>query len=96
MPEHNPYGEPLPGAHIGPPQPTVTTVERVVRVTDRGEDPRAHIAATLRVVSTWHECDYRLIADEVELMKADDPECALCGYEECENGCPMMRWRGQA
>jgi hypothetical protein len=93
MPEHNPYGEPLPGAgHIAPSQ----IVERTVRVSDRGADPRATVAASLRIVSSWHECDYRLIADEVELMSPDDPECACCGYAECENQCPMRRWRGQA
>lgn len=100
MPEHNPYGEPLPNAgHIGPPQPTLTGVvapERVVHVTSPGVDPRPLVAASLRIVSAWHECDYRLIADEVELMQPTDPECAFCGYEECETGCPMMRWRGQA
>lgn len=89
MPDHNPYGEPLPAA-----RPVLH--ETTIRVTDRGHDPRAHVAATLRIVSLWHECDYTLVADEVEVMRADDPECALCGYQECENQCPMMRWRGQA
>lgn len=90
MPDTNPYGEPLP-AWDG-----IATEVRPVRVTDRGHDPRPAIAATLRIVSSWHECDYRLIADEIELMQPDDPECACCGYAECENGCPLMRWRGQA
>lgn len=91
MPEHNPYGEALPGSRLYDPDVIVP-----VRVTDRGIDPRPVVAASLRILSTWHECDYRLIADEVELMHPDDKTCAFCGYDECETGCPMMRWRGQA
>lgn len=85
MPERNPYGEPLPTADLMP------------VVLDRGPDPRSWVAGTLRVLGSWEDTpSYTLIADDVEQMHPDDPECALCGYIECQNNCPMMRWRGQS
>jgi hypothetical protein len=84
VPDTNPYGEPLP------------YTDPVVRVADRGPDPRALVAETLRKVGEWDHIDYSQIIADVALMKPTDPRCALCNEDECEPGCPMMRWRGQA
>lgn len=81
---YQPYGEPLPDA------------ERVIRHVDRGPDPRRIVAETLKKVGEWDHIDYSQIIADVALMKSDDDECALCGEPDCEAGCPMMRWRGQA
>lgn len=90
MPDRNPYGEPLLGA------PHIDLPERVVHVTSPGYDPRQTVANTLRLVSQWGDVSYRQIADDVEQMQPTDIECGFCAEEECEPGCPMMRWRGQA
>jgi hypothetical protein len=89
MPDHNPYGEPLPSAYL-------PGSGHTVRVADRGPDPRRIVAETLALVGQWDHIDYSQIIADVALMRPDDTECALCGEPDCETGCPMTRWRGQA
>ena len=84
MPDHNPYGEALPSA------------PRVIRVADRGPDPRRIVAETLAMCGSWDHIDYSDIIEDVLGMRADDTLCAMCNAEDCEPGCPMTRWRGQA
>lgn len=84
MPDHNPYGEPLPS---GTP---------VLRDKDRGPDPRPHVINTLKMVGSWEHIDFSEIVEDIRLMRPEDKTCACCGYEECEAVCPMLRWRGQA
>lgn len=90
MPDHNPYGEPLPSAYPLPGS------GHTVRVNDRGPDPRRLVAETLALVSRWDHLDYSDIIEDVLTMSADATTCALCNDDECEPGCPMTRWRGQA
>ena len=85
----NPYGEPL--VHAGD-----ASMRAPLMVTDRGPDPRTIVAETLKKVGEWDHIDYSNILSDVLLMKPTDPECALCGEPDCEPGCPLMRWRGQA
>jgi hypothetical protein len=91
MPTENPYGEPIPAVNVGYPASTP-----LGRVRDRGADPRPVVVAALRLINRWEGLELGPIADDVDLMQPDDPICALCGYEDCETGCPMQRWRGQA
>lgn len=84
MPDTTPYGEPLPRAVPD------------IRVADRGPDPRRIVAETLKKVGEWDHIDYSDILADVLMMKPTDAACALCNEEECEPGCPLMRWRGQA
>lgn len=83
MPDRNPYGEPLP-----------TTP--VVRDIDRGPDPRRIVADTLMMVGLWERVDYSRIAEDVVGMHPDADSCAFCNEIECDLGCPLTRWRGQA
>lgn len=63
---------------------------------DRGPDPRRIIAETLKLVGQWDHIDYSDIIDDVLAMNPAADECGLCNEADCEPGCPLTRWRGQA